>query len=204
MGGTALAVWQALAADAGLNITVVNSSQDPEFAFMPPDHDGRIRMDCSSPAAMANLLKIREQFALSFANDHDADRHGIVDVAGLMNPNHFLCVCVDYLLTHRSLWSSALKIGKTLVTSSLMDRIVAAHGRELYEVSVGFKWFVDGLHQRVLAIAGEESAGGTVLTFVCDFWTTDYDGIVLCMLALEITAVIGLSPSQHYAKLTAK
>lgn len=204
MGGTALAVWQALAADAGLNITVVNSSQDPEFAFMPPDHDGRIRMDCSSPAAMANLLKIREQFALSFANDPDADRHGIVDAAGLMNPNHFLCVCVDYLLTHRPLWSSALKIGKTLVTSSLMDRIVAAHGRELYEVPVGFKWFVEGLHQRELAFAGEESAGATVLTFAGETWTTDKDGIVLCLLAAEITAVTGLSPSQYYAKLTAQ
>src|SRR5690554_4741583 len=110
MGGTALAVWQALAADAGLNITVVNSSQDPEFAFMPPDHDGRIRMDCSSPAAMANLLKIREQFDLSFANDPDADRHGIVDAAGLMNPNHFLCVCVDYLLTHRPLCCSMRRV----------------------------------------------------------------------------------------------
>ena len=202
MGGTALAVWQVLAADAGLNITVVNTSQDPAFAFMPPDHDGRIRMDCSSPAAMANLLKIREQFDLSFANDPDADRHGIVDAAGLMNPNHFLCVCVDYLLTHRPQWSAALKVGKTLVTSSLMDRIVAAHGRELYEVPVGFKWFVEGLHQRELAFAGEESAGATLLTFAGETWTTDKDGIVLCLLAAEITAVTGLTPSQYYAKLT--
>ncbi len=202
MGGTALAVWQALAADAELNITVVNNSQDPAFAFMPPDHDGRIRMDCSSPAAMANLLKIREQFDLSFANDPDADRHGIVDAAGLMNPNHFLCVCVDYLLTHRPQWSAALKIGKTLVTSSLMDRIVAAHGRELYEVPVGFKWFVEGLYQRELAFAGEESAGATLLTFGGETWTTDKDGIVLCLLAAEITAVTGLIPSQYYAKLT--
>ena len=204
MGGTALAVWQALATDAGLNITVVNSSQDPEFAFMPPDHDGRIRMDCSSPAAMANLLKIREQFDLSFANDPDADRHGIVDAAGLMNPNHFLCVCVDYLLTHRPLWSASLQIGKTLVTSSLMDRIVAAHGRELYEVPVGFKWFVEGLYKEQLAFAGEESAGATLLTFAGQTWTTDKDGIVLCLLAAEIMAVTGLTPSQYYAKLTAQ
>ena len=204
MGGTALAVWQALAVDAGLNITVVNTSQDPEFAFMPPDHDGRIRMDCSSPAAMANLLKIREQFDLSFANDPDADRHGIVDAAGLMNPNHFLCVCVDYLLTHRPLWSASLQIGKTLVTSSLMDRIVAAHGRELYEVPVGFKWFVEGLYKERLAFAGEESAGATLLTFAGQTWTTDKDGIVLCLLAAEIMAVTGLTPSQYYAKLTAQ
>lgn len=202
MGGTALAVWQALAADAELNITVVNSSQAADFAFMPPDHDGRIRMDCSSPAAMANLLKIREQFDLSFANDPDADRHGIVDAAGLMNPNHFLCVCVDYLLTHRPLWSASLQIGKTLVTSSLMDRIVAAHGRKLYEVPVGFKWFVEGLYKEQLAFAGEESAGATLLTFAGQTWTTDKDGIVLCLLAAEITAVTGLTPSQYYAKLT--
>ena len=202
MGGTALAVWQALAADTGLNITVVNTSQAADFAFMPPDHDGRIRMDCSSPAAMANLLKVREQFDLSFANDPDADRHGIVDAAGLMNPNHFLCVCVDYLLTHRPQWSASLQIGKTLVTSSLMDRVVAAHGRKLYEVPVGFKWFVEGLYQGQLAFAGEESAGASLLTFAGQTWTTDKDGIVLCLLAAEISAVTGLTPSQYYAKLT--
>lgn len=207
MGGTGLPVWQALALDAALNMTVVNTSQAADFAFMPPDHDGRIRMDCSSTAAMANLLEIREQFDLSFANDPDADRHGIVDAAGLMNPNHFLCVCVDYLLTHRPLWSKSLKIGKTLVTSSLMDRVVAAHGRELhgrelYEVPVGFKWFVEGLHQGWLAFAGEESAGASLLTFDGQTWTTDKDGIALCLLAAEITAVTGLLPSQYYAKLT--
>ena len=204
MGGTALAVWQALALDPALNITVVNTSQAADFAFMPPDHDGRIRMDCSSPAAMANLLAIREQFDLSFANDPDADRHGIVDAAGLMNPNHFLCVCVDYLLTHRPEWAASLKIGKTLVTSSLMDRVVAAHGRELYEVPVGFKWFVEGLHQGWLAFAGEESAGASLLTFNGRAWSTDKDGIALCLLAAEITAVTGLTPSQYYAKLTAQ
>ncbi len=202
MGGTGLPIWQALAIDSALCITVVNTSQSADFAFMPPDHDGRIRMDCSSTAAMANLLKIREQFDLSFANDPDADRHGIVDAAGLMNPNHFLCVCVDYLLTHRPLWSESLKIGKTLVTTSLMDRIVAAHGRELYEVPVGFKWFVEGLHHAWLAFAGEESAGASLLTFDEQTWTTDKDGIALCLLAAEITAVTGLTPSQYYAKLT--
>lgn len=202
MGGTGLPVWQALALDPAFNITVVNTSQAADFAFMPPDHDGRIRMDCSSPAAMANLLKIRQQFDLSLANDPDADRHGIVDAAGLMNPNHFLCVCVDYLLTHRPLWSKSLKIGKTLVTSSLMDRIVAAHDRELYEVPVGFKWFVEGLHQSWLAFAGEESAGASLLTFDGQTWTTDKDGVALCLLAAEISAVTGLTPSQYYAKLT--
>lgn len=204
MGGTALAVWQALALDPALNITVVNASQAADFAFMPPDHDGRIRMDCSSPAAMANLLAIREQFDLSFANDPDADRHGIVDAAGLMNPNHFLCVCVDYLLTHRPDWAASLKIGKTLVTSSLMDRVVAAHDRELYEVPVGFKWFVEGLHKGWLAFAGEESAGASLLTFDGQAWSTDKDGIALCLLAAEMTAVTGLTPSQYYAKLTAQ
>ena len=202
MGGTGLGVWQALAVDPAFNITVVNTSQAADFAFMPADHDGRIRMDCSSTAAMANLLEIREQFDLSFANDPDADRHGIVDAAGLMNPNHFLCVCVDYLLTHRPLWSKSLKIGKTLVTSSLMDRVVAAHERELYEVPVGFKWFVEGLHESWLAFAGEESAGASLLSFAGETWTTDKDGIALCLLAAEITAITGLTPSQYYAKLT--
>ena len=202
MGGTGLPVWQTLALDPAFNITVVNTSQAADFAFMPPDHDGRIRMDCSSPAAMANLLKIRQQFDLSLANDPDADRHGIVDAAGLMNPNHFLCVCVDYLLSHRPQWSESLKIGKTLVTSSLMDRIVAAHGRELYEVPVGFKWFVEGLHKSWLGFAGEESAGASLLTFDGQTWTTDKDGVALCLLAAEISAVTGLTPSEYYAKLT--
>ena len=202
MGGAGLPIWQALARDPAFNMTVVNTSQAADFVFMPPDHDGRIRMDCSSPAAMANLLKIRQQFDLSFANDPDADRHGIVDAAGLMNPNHFLCVCVDYVLTHRPLWSESLQIGKTLVTSSLMDRVVAAHGRELYEVPVGFKWFVKGLHQSWLAFAGEESAGASMLTVDGQTWTTDKDGIALCLLAAEITAVTGLTPSQYYARLT--
>ncbi|WP_225676523.1 phosphoglucomutase (alpha-D-glucose-1,6-bisphosphate-dependent) [Thalassolituus marinus] len=201
MGGTALPIWQALAKDERLNLTVVNETLDPTFAFMPPDHDGRIRMDCSSTAAMANLLNARDQFDIALANDPDADRHGIVDAAGLMNPNHFLCVCVDYLLTHRPQWSGALKIGKTLVTSSMMDRVVASHQRELYEVPVGFKWFVKGLYSGELAFGGEESAGASFLTLDGNAWSTDKDGILLCLLAAEITAVTGLKPSQYYAKL---
>ncbi|WP_430462210.1 phosphoglucomutase (alpha-D-glucose-1,6-bisphosphate-dependent) [Thalassolituus sp. LLYu03] len=204
MGGTGLPVWQALAQDKALNISLVNETLDPAFAFMPPDHDGRIRMDCSSTAAMANLLNIRDQFDLAFGNDPDADRHGIVDAAGLMNPNHYLCVCVDYLLTHRPQWSASLKIGKTLVTSSMMDRVVASHGRDLYEVPVGFKWFVKGLHDGSLAFGGEESAGASLLTLDGKAWSTDKDGILLCLLAAEIMAVTGLKPSEYYARLTAQ
>lgn len=201
MGGTALPVWQALAQSAELGLTVTNDQLDESFSFMPPDHDGRIRMDCSSPAAMANLLKVRQDFDLAFGNDPDADRHGIVDAAGLMNPNHFICVCIDYLLAYRNDWSKDLKIGKTLVTSSLVDRIVAGHGRQLYEVPVGFKWFVEGLHQGWLGFAGEESAGASLLTLDGRPWSTDKDGIVLCLLAAEITAVTGMLPSEYYAKL---
>lgn len=201
MGGTALPVWTQLAADASLNITVTNPILDEQFAFMPPDHDGRIRMDCSSTAAMQNLLRISAEYDLGFGNDPDADRHGIVDSAGLMNPNHFLCVCVDYLLTHRESWKKSLKVGKTLVTSSMMDRIVAHHGYELYEVPVGFKWFVDGLHDGWLAFGGEESAGASLLTLDGQPWSTDKDGIVMCLLAAEITAVTGLLPSEYYAQL---
>ena len=201
MGGTALPVWQALAQDVSLGLTVTNEQIDESFAFMPPDHDGRIRMDCSSAAAMANLLQIRHDFALAFGNDPDADRHGIVDAAGLMNPNHFICVCIDYLLAYRDSWPRDLKIGKTLVTSSLVDRIVASHGRPLYEVPVGFKWFVEGLHDGWLGFAGEESAGASLLALDGRPWSTDKDGIVLCLLAAEITAVTGMLPSEYYARL---
>ena len=201
MGGTALPVWKKLAENPAFNLQVVNDQIDESFAFMPPDHDGRIRMDCSSTAAMANLLEVRDQFDLAFGNDPDADRHGIVDAAGLMNPNHYLCVCVDYLMKHRPQWSKDLKIGKTLVTSSMMDRVVAANERVLYEVPVGFKWFVQGLFQGELAFGGEESAGASLLTFDGKAWSTDKDGVVLCFLAAEITAVTGLTPSQYYAEL---
>lgn len=201
MGGTALPVWNKLAENPAFNLKVVNDQIDESFAFMPPDHDGRIRMDCSSTAAMAKLLDIRDQFDLAFGNDPDADRHGIVDAAGLMNPNHYLCVCVDYLMKHRPQWSRDLKIGKTLVTSSMMDRVVSANERVLYEVPVGFKWFVQGLFHGELAFGGEESAGASLLTFDGNAWSTDKDGVVLCLLAAEITAVTGLTPSQYYAEL---
>ncbi|WP_417420398.1 phosphoglucomutase (alpha-D-glucose-1,6-bisphosphate-dependent) [Halomonas sp.] len=202
MGGTALPVWQAVAAHYNLNLEVVNTTVDPEFAFMPPDHDGKIRMDCSSSAAMANLLNIKDRFDVAFGNDPDADRHGIVDANGLMNPNHFLAVCIDYLITHRPEWAASLKIGKTLVSSSMIDRVVASHQRELYEVPVGFKWFVDGLHQGWLAFGGEESAGASLLTRDGKAWSTDKDGIALCLLAAEILAVTGKTPSEYYRELT--
>lgn len=202
MGGTALPVWQALAAHYKLNIEVMNTTIDPAFAFMPPDHDGKIRMDCSSSAAMANLLTIKDRFDIAFGNDPDADRHGIVDANGLMNPNHFLAVCVDYLITHRPEWAATLKVGKTLVSSSMIDRVVASHERELYEVPVGFKWFVDGLHEGWLAFGGEESAGASLLTRDGKAWSTDKDGIVLCLLAAEIMSVTGKTPSEYYRTLT--
>lgn len=202
MGGTALSVWQAVAAYYNLNLEVVNTTVDSGFAFMPLDHDGKIRMDCSSSAAMANLLNIKDRFVVAFGNDPDADRHGIVDANGLMNPNHFLAVCIDYLITHRPEWAASLKIGKTLVSSSMIDRVVAYHQRELYEVPVGFKWFVDGLHEGWLAFGGEESAGASLLTRDGKAWSTDKDGIALCLLAAEILAVTGKAPSEYYSELT--
>lgn len=204
MGGASLGVWDAVAERYGLDLEVVNRRQTPDFAFMPPDYDGKIRMDCSSAAAMANLLKIRDRFDLAFANDPDADRHGIVDVAGLMNPNHYLAVCVDYLLGSRAGWPEDLAIGKTLVSSSMIDRVVAGRRRRLYEVPVGFKWFVEGLHEGHLAFAGEESAGASFLTFSGRSWSTDKDGIILCLLAAELTARSGRRPSEYYGELTQK
>ncbi|MFI0471655.1 phosphoglucomutase, alpha-D-glucose phosphate-specific [Halomonas sp. HMF6819] len=206
MGGTALPVWQAIAKRFELDLDVVNTTVDESFAFMPPDHDGKTRMDCSSPAAMANLLEIKDRFDIAFGNDPDADRHGIVDAGGLMNPNHFLAVCVDYLLSYRPQWPShgegALKIGKTLVSSSMIDRVVSCHGRELFEVPVGFKWFVDGLYKGYLGFGGEESAGASLLTRDGRPWSTDKDGIALCLLAAEILAVTGKTPSAYYSELT--
>lgn len=201
MGGTALPIWQRMAEHYGLTLEIVNAQVDSTFAFMPSDHDGKIRMDCSSPAAMANLLAVRERFDLAFGNDPDADRHGIVDAGGLMNPNHYLAVAIDYLLNHRPQWPSSLRVGKTLVSSSLIDRVVAEHGRELYEVPVGFKWFVEGLHQGELAFGGEESAGASLLTRSDMPWSTDKDGIAMCLLAAEIMAVTGEAPGERYAQL---
>lgn len=202
LGGAGLPIWQALTEQTGIEIEVVNDTIDSSFAFMPPDHDGKIRMDCSSPFAMENLLAVKDRFDLAFGNDPDADRHGIVDQNGLMSPNHFLAVCIDYLLTHRPQWSADLKMGKTLVSSSMIDRVVAGHQRDLYETPVGLKWFVDGLQQGWLAFGGEESAGATLLTRDGQPWSTDKDGIALCLLAAEIMAVTGQSPSEYYRKLT--
>jgi len=202
LGGAGLPLWLALEDQTGIAVEVVNHLIDSRFSFMPADHDGKIRMDCSSPFAMANLLKVKDRFDLAFGNDPDADRHGIVDFQGLMAPNHFLAVCIDYLLTHRPNWSKELKIGKTLVSSSLIDRVVAGHGRELYETPVGLKWFVDGLQEGWLAFGGEESAGATLLTRDGRPWSTDKDGIALCLLAAEIMAVTGKSPSEYYEGLT--
>ncbi len=204
LGGAGLPVWQALTEKTGIEIEVVNDTIDASFAFMPPDHDGKIRMDCSSPFAMENLLAIKDRFQLAFGNDPDADRHGIVDQNGLMSPNHFLAVCIDYLLSHRPQWAENLKIGKTLVSSSMIDRVVAGQNRELYETPVGLKWFVDGLQQGWLAFGGEESAGATLLTRDGKPWSTDKDGIALCLLAAEIMAFTGKSPSEYYQQLTKK
>ena len=202
MGGAGLAAWEAIGKAFDLNLTVTNAEQTPSFEFMPPDHDGKIRMDCSSPDAMRNLLAQSDTFDIALANDPDADRHGIVDSDGLLNPNHFLAVCIDYLLTHRDSWSPEAKVGKTLVSSAMIDRVVSARKRTLYEVPVGFKWFVDGLYQGDLVFGGEESAGASLLTFDMQPWSTDKDGIVLCLLAAEILAVTGKTPHQYYADLT--
>ncbi|MGI2258267.1 phosphoglucomutase (alpha-D-glucose-1,6-bisphosphate-dependent) [Shewanella sp. GXUN23E] len=210
LGGSGIYYWDKIAAHYGLNITVVNDRVDPAFGFMPLDKDGKIRMDCSSPYAMAGLLEHQQQFDLCLGNDPDFDRHGIVcpttdEVAGgLMNPNHFLAVAIDYLITHRPQWSSDLAIGKTLVSSAMIDRICAFHQRTLMEVPVGFKWFVDGLANQSIAFGGEESAGAAFLQRDGQTWCTDKDGFILCLLAAEILAVTGKSPAWHYQRLTAQ
>jgi phosphoglucomutase len=184
---------------------VVNREVDPTWRFMPLDWDGKIRTDCSSPDAMARLIERRGEFALATGNDADADRHGIVTPdGGLMNPNHFLAVAIDYLFTHRPGWPVDAAVGKTLVSSSLIDRVAAALGRRLLEVPVGFKWFVDGLQSGQVGFGGEESAGAAFLRRDGTVWTTDKDGILLCLLASEITAVTGESPSTIYRSLTAR
>jgi phosphoglucomutase len=184
---------------------VVNTTVDKTFAFMPLDHDGKIRMDCSSPYAMANLVALKDQFALAFGNDTDSDRHGIVTrSAGLMNPNHYLAVAIDYLCTHRPNWPAHAKIGKTLVSSSMIDRVVASHGRPLAEVPVGFKWFVAGLFDGSFGFGGEESAGASFLRLDGTVWTTDKDGILLDLLAAEVMAITGMDPAEHYRALEAR
>jgi phosphoglucomutase len=202
LGGSNVAFWGPIAAEYDLSIEVVNATVDPTFGFMPCDHDGRIRMDCSSPFAMANLVALKDRYDLAFGNDADSDRHGIVTRRGLMNPNHYLAVAIAYLCAHRPGWSAGAGIGKTLVSSSIIDRVVASLGRRLVEVPVGFKWFVDGLHDGSFAFGGEESAGASFVRRDGSAWTTDKDGVLLDLLAVEILAKTGKDPSEHYAALT--
>jgi len=202
MGGAAAAYWDVIAEIHKLNITVVNRVIDPSFAFMTVDHDGKIRMDCSSPYAMAGLIRLKDDFDIAFGNDPDVDRHGIVTPsAGLMNPNHYLSVAIWYLYQNRSGWRKDAKVGKTLVSSSMIDRVAGALGRELAEVPVGFKWFVDGLVDGSFGFGGEESAGASFLRKDGTVWTTDKDGIILNLLAAEITALSGRDPGRHYHEL---
>lgn len=205
LGGASLGYWEPIASRWGLDITVVNDVVDPTFAFMPVDHDGKIRMDCSSPYAMAGLIELEHRFDVAFGNDPDADRHGIVaPSSGLLNPNHYLAVAIDYLFTHRPGWPAGAKVGKTLVSSSLIDRVAAGLGREVAEVPVGFKWFVPGLLGGDFAFGGEESAGATFLRMDGAPWTTDKDGLILGLLAAEIRAVTGEDPGRRYEALTGR
>jgi phosphoglucomutase len=204
LGGSNLAYWAPIAERYKLDLTVVNPRLDPTFAFMTLDHDGKIRMDCSSPYAMARLIGLKDQYDLSFGNDADADRHGIVTRAGLMNPNHYLAAAIWYLFQHRPGWSPSAGIGKTLVSSGIIDRVAAALGRPLVEVPVGFKWFVAGLGDGSLGFGGEESAGASFLRQDGTTWTTDKDGLLLGLLAAEMTAVLGKDPAQLYGELTAR
>src|SRR5713226_1768192 len=202
LGGSNVAFWDPIAARYGLDLTVVNRIVDPTFAFMTVDKDGRIRMDCSSPWAMAGLIALKDRFDVAFGNDADSDRHGIVTrSAGLLAPNHYLAVCVAYLFRHRPGWRADAAVGKTLVSSSMIDRVVADLGRRLVEVPVGFKWFVDGLLDGSLGFGGEESAGASFLRRDGTVWTTDKDGILLDLLAAEMTAVTGKDPGALYAEL---
>ena len=202
LGGASVAYWGAIAERLGLDLTVVNPRTDAQFGFMTLDWDGKIRMDCSSPSAMASLVAAKDQYDIATGNDADSDRHGIVTPdAGLMNPNHYLSVAIDYLVTHRD-WDPASKVGKTLVSSSMIDKVVASHDRQVLEVPVGFKWFVPGLRSGEVVFGGEESAGASFLRKDGTTWTTDKDGILLALLASEILAVTQQTPSQLYAGLT--
>lgn len=203
MGGAGVDFWQPIAETYNLNLEVVNSKVDATFGFMSVDKDGKIRMDCSSPYAMAGLIGLKQDFDIAFGNDPDADRHGIVTpTGGLMNPNHYLAVAIQYLFTHRPNWSVQAGVGKTLVSSSMIDRVAHSIGRTLIEVPVGFKWFVPGLVDGSLGFGGEESAGASFLDKQGQTWSTDKDGLIMNLLAAEITAVTGQDPSQHYQKLT--
>jgi len=205
LGGAARPYWEPINSIYGLDIKVVNPTIDPTFSFMTVDHDGKIRMDCSSPYAMARLVALRDQFQVAFANDPDSDRHGIVTPsAGLMNPNHYLAVAIQYLLTHRSGWLAHVVVGKTLVSSSMIDRVVNKLGRRLSEVPVGFKWFAPGLFDGSCCFGGEESAGASFLRLDGTVWTTDKDGPIMDLLAAEITARTGKDPGEHFLELTAE
>ncbi len=205
LGGAARPYWDPISSIYGLDITVVNPAIDPTFSFMTVDHDGRIRMDCSSPYAMARLVGLKDQYQVAFGNDPDSDRHGVVTpTAGLMNPNHFLVVAIHYLITNRPEWSTHSAIGKTLVSSSMIDRVVEELGRQLREVPVGFKWFVSGLIDGSFCFGGEESAGASFLRRNGQVWTTDKDGLIMDLLAAEITARTGKDPGLHYRELTAE
>ena len=204
LGGSSLGYWGPIAEQYGLDLTVTNTQIDPTFKFMTVDHDGKIRMDCSSPWAMAGLVRLKDRFDVAFATDPDADRHGIVTrSAGLLNPNHYLAVAIRYLLGSRPGWGTQAVVGKTVVTSALVDRVVNGVGRRLYEVPVGFKWFTPGLFDGSCCFGGEESAGASFLKKSGLVWTTDKDGLLLGLLAAEITATTGKDPAEHYRDLTA-
>ena len=205
LGGASVQYWQYIGEHMGLNLTVTDTRVDPTWRFMTLDHDGKIRMDCSSPYCMANVVADKDSFDISTGNDADSDRHGIVTPdEGLLNPNHYLAVAINYLFTHRPGWSQSAGIGKTLVSSSIIDRVAASIGRTLVEVPVGFKWFVPGLISGTLGFGGEESAGASFLTRDGKTWTTDKDGIILDLLASEILAVTGENPSVHYQRMEAR
>ena len=205
MGGASLPFWVPIAETYKLNIEVVNPKADPTFSFMTLDHDGKIRMDCSSPYAMATLIGLKDRFDVAWGNDPDADRHGIVTrSSGLLNPNHYLAVAIRYLFGHRPAWRADAAVGKTLVSSSIIDRVVGKLGRRLAEVPVGFKWFVDGLVDGSFGFGGEESAGASFLRKDGTAWSTDKDGIIMDLLAAEIMAVTGKDPGEHYKAIEAE
>lgn len=205
LGGSSLPYWQPIADRYNLNITVVNRKLDPQFAFMTVDHDGKIRMDCSSPYAMASMVKLKDQFDIAWGNDPDADRHGIVTrSAGLMNPNYYLAVAIQYLLAHRADWPQTAVVGKTVVSSGMIDRVVNDLHRTLWEVPVGFKWFAPGLFDGSCCFGGEESAGASFFRCNGSVWTTDKDGLILGLLSAEITARTGKDPGEHYRDLTSR
>jgi phosphoglucomutase len=205
MGGAGLRYWKPIADKYGIDMTIRNNTVDYTFSFMSVDHDGKVRMDCSSPYAMASLVALKDDFDIAFGNDPDYDRHGIVTKSsGLMNPNHYLAVAINYLYTHREGWRKDAAVGKTLVSSSMIDRVAADLGRDLQEVPVGFKWFVNGLVDGSYGFGGEESAGASFLRKDGTVWSTDKDGIILSLLACEILAVTGKDPGEHYQELVAK